>query len=347
MSRSVAERIADVRRVLDAARKVAHDRSIVPRIAHETGLSPANVELGLSSHLEHSATDDDLAALVHRAGDAPRVHVILSANVFVAALRAVALARAASDHVTVRPSRRDPVFARALVESAASPAVVLGEDVAPMDVGEGEIHVYGRTDTIARVRAAARPGVRVRGHGPGMGVAVLPRGCDLAVAAADLARDVVPFDQRGCLSPRVALVLGDEASAAAFGQALHEALASWQAKVPRGALTAEEKAESARYASTMAFAGRVFSAPDHLVGVATPGSPLVVPPPGRHVHIACVSDEKSAADLLRPLARAVVTLGTTQESQVTPLVPAHARVAKLGEMQRPPLDGPVDLRDGG
>ena len=43
----------------------------------------------------------------------------------------------------------------------------------------GAIHVYGRDETIAAVRAAARPGVVVRGHGAGLGVALVTPAADL------------------------------------------------------------------------------------------------------------------------------------------------------------------------
>jgi hypothetical protein len=345
MTRTDAQRVADVRRLLVAARAVVADcAALVGDLVRTTGLSREGVELALARHLELDATDAELSRLVSAAPEVERVHVILSANVFVGALRALALARAASDAVTVRPSRRDPAFARVLVAAAATDAVRLAEDASPMDVARGEIHVYGRDDTIARVRAAARPGVRVRGHGAGMGIAWICAEADPVDAANALASDVVPFDQRGCLSPRIALVCGDDARALAFARALHDALAAWSARVPRGALSADEAEQRARYASTMSFAGRVLAAPEHLVALAPAGAPLAVPPPGRHVHIAHVPDAASAVHLLAPLARFVVVVGAADPRDAAALAPPHARISPLGAMQRPPLDGPVDRR---
>src|SRR5579864_616903 len=109
--RSEEERIADVRRLVVAARRVVDDRAaIANEIAASTGLSPEGVELGFTRHVETGATDGDLASLVRGAGNAKHVAVILSANVFVASLRAIAIARAASPSVVVRPSRREPHF---------------------------------------------------------------------------------------------------------------------------------------------------------------------------------------------------------------------------------------------
>jgi hypothetical protein len=77
---------------------------------------------------------------------------------------------AASEDVTVRPSRRDPAFARALVEALSDPRVRLDPELDVAVIDSGEIHIYGHDETIARDREHARPGVRVRLHGAGMGV---------------------------------------------------------------------------------------------------------------------------------------------------------------------------------
>jgi acyl-CoA reductase-like NAD-dependent aldehyde dehydrogenase len=333
------ERAAIVRRFVAAARRLVVD---VDRdaLVRATGLSREGVDLALEHHLELEPSDEDLRSLVDRAGRARRVAVILSANVFVGALRAVAIARAASDEVIVRPSRREPVFARALVRAASDPAIVLDEafDVASFD--EGEIHVYGRDETIARVREAvgtrANDRVRVRGHGSGMGVAVVRSAAD----ARALADDVVAFDQRGCLSPRVAVVLGD---ANAFADALHDALGALGRSVPRGEVPSEERAELRRYVDTMTYAGRVLVGHEHLVGT---GDALVLPPTHRTVHVVPAASLDAAAALLAPFAKAIVTVGAAELDEARAVAPSWARVARLGAMQRPPLDGPVDLRAG-
>lgn len=317
-------RRARVEAVIAAARRVAADASLVPALVASTGLSREGVELAIARHLELAPTEAELALLLARTAEAEAVAVILSANVFVGALRAIAIACAASARVVVRPSRRDPLFATRLV--TALPEVRLAPDLAVEDVAAGELHVYGRDETIADVRARAK--VPVRGHGAGMGIAwvTTPAG------AARLADDVIAFDQRGCLSPRVAFVEGDVAACA---RALHEALAA--SPVPRGALLPDERAEAERWRTTMTYAGELLEGPGHAVAIG----PLVVPPPGRHVQLVAVKDHAEAAALLAPLRRFVTTLGTDDDAR---LAPPWARLARLGAMQRPPLDGPVDLR---
>jgi hypothetical protein len=338
--RTVEERVADVQRLLDAARSVHADRArLAPAIERSSGLTPEGVELGFAS-LETTATDAELRALVTSAGNAASVHVVLSANVFVAALRAIALARAAAERVTVRPSSRDPVLARALLERAEDPGITV---TAERDVGSAagdEVHVYGRDATIADVRSRVRPGVVVRGHGAGMGVAVISDRADVLRSAEALAADVVAFDQRGCLSPRVAFVRGDEARAAAFAAALHARLGDWSRRIPRGVLSAEERAEAARWRGTLAFAGRVWEAEHHAVGLGS--TPVAIPPAGRHVLVVPAPSREGLERALAPLVPSVVTVGADDLSDV-PALP-HARLSALGRMQRPPLDGPVDRR---
>ena len=346
MTRSVERRIGDVRAIVRAARAVVDLReALVPAIAESTGLSTQGVELALTKHLELDPTDDELRSLVRWAGDASHVAVILSANVFVGALRAIALARAASSDVVVRPSRRDPAFARALVDAIADPEVRLDEAFDVASFQDGEIHIYGHDATIADVRSRARPGVRVVGHGSGTGIAWISAGADLALAARGLADDVVVFDQRGCLSPRMALVEGPLERADAFADALHDALERLELAVPRGPLPADERAASDRYVATMTYACRALVGTTHAIGVAPPGAPLIPCPAYRHVHVVSCPTERDAATFLEPIAGSIVSVGSDDDQAARRLAPSWARRSPLGQMQRPRLDGPVDLRE--
>jgi len=346
MSRSAVARVADVRRLLRGAQVVYNERArLVPAIVATTGLTLEGVELGFGS-LERDASDTELHSLVAAVEDAPSVHVVLSANVFVAPLRALALARATAEHVTIRPSPRDPVLAHALVEAAGDSGLCVVEEKDVGAVEAGEIHVYGRDSTIAAVRARARPGVTVRGHGAGMGVAIVSAAADLEAAARALALDVVAFDQRGCLSPRAVLALGARARAEALAEALDTALSSLGTRIPRGQLLKDETAAASLWREACAFAGRVREGTDHVVAVGPEGTPLLVPPSGRHVIVVASSSVEAMAAALAPVAPFIVSVGTDDPRWVGAVAPALARVSTLGRMQRPPLDGPVDRRSG-
>jgi hypothetical protein len=344
MSRSVHRRVEDVRRLLDAARAVYDDRArIAPGICLFTGLTPEGVELGFAS-LEREASDAELSALVVAAGNCQRAHVILSANVFVAPLRAIAIARAAADQVTVRPSPRDPLIAHALVEAARDDCIVVVHERNAASVDADEIHVYGRQDTIAAVRASAGARATVRGHGSGMGVAVVTREIGVDAAAAALASDVVPFDQRGCLSPRVGLIEGDEARARSFAIALDEHLRQWGCRVPRGTLTEDERAEALRWREAMVYAVQVWRGEHHAIALMSAGARLAIPPPGRHMCVVPQPTLDAIGESLAPIAQWVVAVGASDPARIADIAPSHARLSLLGRMQHPPLDGPVDRR---
>ena len=306
-----------------------------------SGLSREGIELALTEHLEVAITPADLASLLDAVEVAPRCHVILAANVCTAALRAIALALAASPKVTIRPSRRDPGLASILARELAI-AVTDVVTVAPGDA----LHVYGSDATIAAVRASAAPGVIVRGHGTGLGIAVVSAGVDLDAAAQALAADVIPFDQRGCLSPRFALVEGDEARAMTFAEALHAALTDLGARVPRGPLDDATIAAIALYGAAIDAVGERFAGPQHVVGQDPSPRALPLPPAARVVHVV-PARAIDAARLLGPWARFITTAGDAGPGALldTALALApEARRARLGGLQRPPLDGPVDRR---
>lgn len=334
-----------VLRVVEAARSLVGDRALEDALVVSTGLSREGVKRAFARHLETDPTPAEVAALARAAGEASEVAVVLSANVFVGALRAIALARATASRVVVRPSRREPAFATALVEALRAhgeEGIVLDPALRIEDVAAGEIHVYGRDETITEVRAQARPGVRVRGHGSGMGVAWVSARAGDAEASA-LADDVVAFDQQGCLSPRIVLVEGEDEAAESFADALHRALLRAEAEVPRGQVPDDVQAAIATWRASMEYAGRVRAGTTHAVAVAQGFAAL--PPTHRHVLVVPVEDTLDGRALLAPVARAVVAVGSDDLSGARALAPAWARLSPLGAMQRPRLDGPVDRRD--
>jgi hypothetical protein len=340
----LSERLSSVRELLGAAHRIYQARAgIVEALVASTGLSREGVELGFE-YLERDASESDLASLVAGVSEADHVHVILSANVFVAPLRALALARAAAPRVTVRPSDRDPWLARALLEGIDDPSLTMlgGRDAAALDADC--IHVYGSDATISAVRTAARPGTTILGHGAGFGVVFLARTTEPEAAAAHIAVDIVAFDQRGCLSPRMVVVEGDVTRATRVAEAIHAELGAWADRVPRGRLHPDEVADARRWMDTVSFAGRGWVGRDHLVGLGPAGEAQPLPPPGRHVHVAATASLEHASALLAPFSPFIVAVGTDDPARAGLVSPAHARISPLGWMQRPPLDGPVDRR---
>jgi hypothetical protein len=230
------------------------------------------------------------------------------------------------------------------VEACRDPALSLVDDVDWRAIEAGEVHVYGRDETIGAIRGKVRPGVVVRGHGAGMGIAVLGEGAPLEATARALAEDVVAFDQRGCLSPRLVLVEGTMERGGAFARALDAALADRGRMVPRGALSDDERAEAVRWLELMTFAGQTFRGEQHALALTAAAGIPPLPPTGRHVGVVVGGLEALEASI-RPLQPWIVAVGTNDPSRLARLIPEHARASAIGRMQRPPLDGPVDRRD--
>lgn len=352
---SIDERVARVRSVLAAARRLADPADPLGREARRalpeaTGLSPEGVELGLSRHLETDASADDLEKLVVFAGSARQVHVVLSANVFVGVVRAVALAVAAAPSVRVRPSTREAVMApllrRALREQEGAASFELCDRVDA--IAGDEVHVYGRRETIAAIAREA-PGVLVRGHGPGFGIALVDaRAAPVALAAERLSWDVIAFDQRGCTSPRMALVHGSAGETEVFARSLADELEKRESRVPRGILAEEERHEQALYRQVLRTLGVCHAGSAFTVGLDLVPRALCLPPPGRNIHVARLSSPGELGPLVVPLKRAITCVGHDPDAALAaPLLALApgARSVALGRMQSPPLDGPVDLRE--
>lgn len=342
-----ARAAARVRALVGVAADLAArpDPRLERRLVESTGLSPEGVRFGIERCLEREVRPDELARLLAAVRPAAAVAVVLSANVFTASLRALCLACAASPRVYVRPSRREPHFAAALVERLGAPDVTLVESLSDA-AGASVVHAYGRDESL---RAILRErGLPLWAHGAGLGVAVVSREAPLEPAALALAEDLVAFDQRGCLSPRIALSIGEPARARDLAAALAAALASWETHVPAGALSAAERAERLRARDTALLVGEVHECPAGAL-VAVPeldgGAPLLLFPPGRNLSVVAVRDPSEAHARVASLGRAVVTLGASDLGMARAVAPPWARVAELGRMQRPPLDGPVDGRD--
>ncbi|MCA9632195.1 MAG: proline dehydrogenase [Myxococcales bacterium] len=338
-----------VRQLLIAAKKLADPRHpLGERLRRElpalTGLSAEGVEYALQHSFEVNASSAEVLELCQSVPQIDRAHVLLSANVFVAGLRAVALGLAASPKVFVRSSRREPLVVR-LLEEASKGAFRVVDELVPLP-GD-HLWAYGSDDTLKSLRGELPAGVVLHPHGSGFGVAVYQ--VDAArlspqAAAEALARDVGVFDQRGCLSPRLLVVQGPVELASELARRLARELSAFEARIPRGALSATEAADVTVYRDTMAYAGELHFAGKGCVGLDTRGERLMLAPVGRHMHVVHTAN---APELLRGLEKDVAALGVdvSEELQrrLVQVLP-KARVSGLGQMQRPRFDGPVDRR---
>jgi len=313
--------------------------TLVDDLAEEAQLTRAVVTDALDRWLELAPDPEALERMVARAHPRSAVLVSLSANVFTAPLRAIAWALSASDTVVVRTSRRATRFVDALA-GAPFARLASGDDHAALLAeiarlpADAAVHAYGgraAMDTLAEV-VGERP---FEAHGPGFGAVVLGAPPDRATARA-IADDTLAFDQRGCLSPRLVLVVGDPTATAG---ALDEALREASERLPRAPLDPTLRAALARLADVARMVGEARVGAHHAV-FDLGASPPTLSPGGRSLTVHAVADVDAAT-------RALASFGPelTQVASDVPLLLARlVRRCRPGDMQRPPFDGPVDLR---
>lgn len=332
---------ARVERLLAAARRLADPhtaagRALRQQLLQTTQLSAPNIELSLTRCLETSGTDEELSALLASAPSAPRAHILLSGNVFVAALRAIALGLAASAEVHVRASRRDPALAQALHDLEPS-LFHLESELAPR-AGD-HYFAYGRDETLRELRQSLPRGVWFHPHGSGFGAVVLDPAVPEPIDFAAIALDTALFDQRGCLSPRVVLVTGDESLRRSIAAKLAIELAALEQELPPGPRSTEEAAAERRAHDAAAYAFELFEAGSGWVSL---GSTFQLPAATRCLHVVFAP---APVSLLAPFAAQLTCIATQSQyaGELSRAFP-RARVVAPGNMQRPAFDGPVDRR---
>ncbi len=317
------------------------------RLVASSGLSAQGVDFALLRCLESAPDEAEIAMLIRSTPSAQVAHVLLSANVFVAAHRAIAIALSASEQVRVRASRREPEMAELLLAGAPGSFQLVNE-LSP-HAGD-RLWAYGSDQTMDEVAVTLPAGVAFHAHGSGFGVAVLDGShseSELNALLGALAEDIALFDQRGCLSPRVVLVNAPQAFAGELARELARELAKIEQRVPRGQLSAEELSEIAKYRDTAHFAGEVFEAGLGFVslGDAAHAGSWLLPPSGRNIHVLVTPNPLAMLTPYRPLLTSCAFAGEPASRAALRRALPGARVCYFGEMQRPPFDGPVDRRD--
>jgi hypothetical protein len=347
------ERTARLLRLRDAAREISDPQTSIGKRARgqlleTTGLSPLGIDFALQNCLEHHVPRGVLSSLVKQTERVGRAHVLLSANVFVATFRAIALALCQSTQVSVRASRREPTMATLLHEGSRG-AFDLVESLHP-EPGD-HVWAYGTDETLKAFGETLVSGVLYHAHGPGMGAAIFRESfdikkTDLLEAARALARDVCVFDQRGCLSPRVLIIEGSRSFAESVCDLMVEALELAEVTMPRGSLSDDEIADARWHEETIQYIGCSVRAGRGMVFLDPEPGRLLIPPVGRYLNVVVTDD---CVPLIENLKEVITTVGIFNPGHLHGRLReaiGERRFVDVGEMQKPAFDGPVDKRLG-
>jgi hypothetical protein len=354
----VASRLSDPRDPLA--------RELRAALHESTGLSAPMIDWGLTTTLASMRTDTlaRLAARANEQGDAlPLVGVVLAGNVFVAAVRALALPLLAGAHVLAKTASCDRALADTCKRALDEVDPMVGRRLELLHFARGDqaasmalcasvdaLSVYGDDETVARLQAQLRPGATLIAHGHGVSAAYVHGSAlpDLDAArqvARRLALDIAAYEQRGCLSPHFALVDRDAAvTPQTFARILaDEALPKLAMTLPPGARTPDEHARAMQWRAVAAVRGALFDHPTHAVSFEG-GNPPRPSPGGRLVSVYDAED-------LSPLAgfgAHLKCLGVAaDDAAFTTLTAGFAAIGggytcPVGEMQTPPFDAPAD-----
>lgn len=219
----------------------------------------------------------------------------------------------------------------------------------------GQVVVYGGNDTIESMRARTPASTRLIEHPNRIGVAIVDP--DTAPgAAAEAARAVSLFDQKGCVSAHLILLLAGRAEARRWCGRLGEHLARTAATLPAGSLAPGEMSAvhqfRGRLAMRRAASGdiEIRSPEDTDWTVVLGPAEAFEPVGGRTVWVVPVADRQGCLDILAPLSPVLQTVGLAgihEERRVEPVGTAGERtgpeslfegLAALGATRIVPLD---------
>ena len=177
-----------------------------------------------------------------------------------------------------------------------------------------QVVVYGGDDTIESIRARTPASTRLIEHPHRIGVAIVNPGAATG-AATEAARAVSLFDQKGCVSTHLILLLGNRDDAADWCETLAEHLAEIGATLPAGPLSPGELSSLHQFRGRLGMRGaaseqvRVWSpdGTDWTVVLAPAGH--FEPAGGRTAWVVPVSDRDACLAVLAPLAAVLQTVG--------------------------------------
>ena len=208
------------------------------------------------------------------------------------------------------------------------------------------IMAHGSDATLRSLRAYCPGGTPFIGYGHRVSFGLVTKGNGDAEAAAGFARDILLYDQGGCLSPQTIFVEGDWSETIRFAAGLAESLALTvpQYSLPKRAASAASTVREARLLASMEEGTRLWG--DEALRWTVLARPQREFAPSPTFGIISVQPLEKLADLPEALAPVSGFLqGCAVAGNEQDYIPCVSYLCAPGEMQSPPLHWRQDGRD--
>lgn len=320
-----------------------HSKSaLIEQIARESNHSRAVVRLAIDDALgdlrEALLTREQarLIARVPKAADL--VFVNLAGNVFSACVRPIVIASLLGTRVLLRASSRAQAFPKAFADALEFPVEVVefekSDERAYAKAGREAdvVELFGSDETLDSILAnTGKMNARVIRRGTGIGVVDWNMEGPPDRELDALAQDVIAFDQRGCLSPRV-VVAPESVDLTKAAQQLARAIDSLNTRFPRAPFDEHTKAESSAWLATGDALGVVVRG-ESCAMVIDDDDALGLGPTGRHLLFRRTLDPR-----FRKWSKVVGAFSAPGSfARHRQLGNETTRFCQVGQMQRPNL----------
>lgn len=210
------------------------------------------------------------------------------------------------------------------------------------------VMAHGSDGTLRDLRALCPKETPFVGYGHRVSLGVLLPDADIAEAAAGFAKDVLLYDQGGCLSPQTIFVVGDGNKSTKFASLLAETLAEkvQEYPLPVRAVRAAGAVTEARALAWMEDGNKLWEDPARRwTVIARPHSLFAASPTFGVVSVqplASLNDLPEAVSAVADRLQGCAVAGSLTNGGYLPGV---SHLCKPGELQAPPLSWRQDGRD--
>ena len=212
--------------------------------------------------------------------------------------------------------------------------------------GADLVMAHGSDETIRALRGLCPATTPFVGYGHRVSFGLVPQGGGTPDAAAGFAKDVLLYDQGGCLSPQTIFVEGDWGDTLAFAAQLAEALLQAAAAypLPVRAARAAMTVRAAREMAWMEEGNRLWEDPGlRWTVIARPQTSFAPSPTFGVVSVQPLASLDSLPEAVASVAKHLQGCAVTGDA--AGYLPGVSRLCAPGELQAPPLSWRQDGRD--